>query len=177
MKYQLLLKVRAVGVSGVIGHSAEGAGLPSSATPPPCWENVMLPSYRAACYIWSSVFQSNSLQCSSTVNSSTVPVGFFFVCHIPWNASDFSSALSTSFLNICVFYVYGCSAYLYVCAPHIPGAAGGQKRVLVPLGLELQVVVSCCVLLGIKLRSLEEQPTLSCWAISTDCYQCYFLIF
>jgi hypothetical protein len=81
-----------------------------------------------------------------------------FVCHIPWTASDFSSALSTSFLNICMFYVYGCSAFLYVCTPHMLGAPGGQKRVLGPVGLELQMVVSCCVQLSIKLRSPGRAP-------------------
>lgn len=44
-----------------------------------------------------------------------------------------------------IFYVYGCFAIfarIYVCT-HMHSACGGQKRELDPLGLELQMFVSC----------------------------------
>lgn len=41
------------------------------------------------------------------------------------------------------FNVYGCFAYVYICATCVSDTLGGQKRVLALLELELYVVVSC----------------------------------
>lgn len=43
-----------------------------------------------------------------------------------------------------VFYVFGCSVYMYVYVPHVylPDVQRGQNRALDPLKLELQTVVS-----------------------------------
>jgi hypothetical protein len=41
-----------------------------------------------------------------------------------------------------VFYVYGYSAFIYICVPRVPGALQGKKRVLNHLELELPTVVS-----------------------------------
>lgn len=40
---------------------------------------------------------------------------------------------------------FECFASMYACAPHVPNAHGGQKRVLNPLELCLRMVVSHCV--------------------------------
>lgn len=48
--------------------------------------------------------------------------------------------------NVFYFDVLGCSAFIRVCTPHVQLAPlGGQKRVLVPSSLELEMVMSCYV--------------------------------
>lgn len=42
---------------------------------------------------------------------------------------------------------------MFICAPHVCSAPGGHTRTLGPLGLELQMVVSCLVGVGMELGS------------------------
>lgn len=44
-----------------------------------------------------------------------------------------------------LFYVYDYFACEYVCKIYMPGVHGGQRRALDPMGLVLQMVVSCQV--------------------------------
>ena len=45
-----------------------------------------------------------------------------------------------------LFCVNECFACMYVCVPHkCLAAPGGQKKALVPLELELEMIVNCCV--------------------------------
>jgi hypothetical protein len=46
--------------------------------------------------------------------------------------------------------------HICLCTVCVPGAHGSQRRVSDPLELELQFVVSCHVVLGIKPRSSEK---------------------
>lgn len=45
--------------------------------------------------------------------------------------------------DLLLFYVYGSSACMVVCAPHICITCRSRKRVSNPLALELETVVSC----------------------------------
>lgn len=50
-------------------------------------------------------------------------------------------------------YDYGCFTCMYVCVLHVDSTHKGQKRASDPLGLELQMLVSYRVLLGLRPRS------------------------
>ena len=52
--------------------------------------------------------------------------------------------------------MYGCFACMYVHTACMPGACKGQEMALDALGLELQIVVNCHVILGINFGLLEE---------------------
>ena len=56
-------------------------------------------------------------------------------------------------IHLFLFYDYGCFAFMHQM---FYSALAGQKRVLDPLGLELQRTVSCYVVLGLKPRSSER---------------------
>jgi hypothetical protein len=60
-----------------------------------------------------------------------------------------------SFLFVWVFSLYVC---MYVCmsTTHIPGARGGQKKTLDPLGLKLQMVLSHYVHTGNRTAVLRQ---------------------
>lgn len=55
-----------------------------------------------------------------------------------------------------------CICMLCMCRSHICGACGGQRKLLDPLEMELQEIVSCLMwVLGTKFgSSLEEQQVL-----------------
>ena len=49
---------------------------------------------------------------------------------------------TSSVLQLSACLIHECFVFSYVFAPLVPGALGGQKKALGPLGLELQPVVS-----------------------------------
>lgn len=55
--------------------------------------------------------------------------------------------------NILFLYEYGCFTCMYVCVLHMGSTSKDQKRTAYPIGLELQMLVSYYVVLGIKSRS------------------------
>lgn len=59
------------------------------------------------------------------------------------------------------FCVYEC---MYICmyVHHVCGALGGHKRVLGPLELELQVVMSCLMWVSEPRSSTRTENTLNC---------------
>ena len=58
-----------------------------------------------------------------------------------------------------LFYVYECSACMYVCMyACVPRAHGCQKKMLAPLEPELQVVVNCLVGAGNLTYVLCKSP-------------------
>ena len=69
---------------------------------------------------------------------------------------DLYKVFITSILKY--IYTYGCFDYMYVCAPHICSAHGGQKTVSYSLGLELQMVVSYPVGEQPVLLTVEPSP-------------------
>lgn len=74
--------------------------------------------------------------------------------------------------NVCEFCLHVC-----LCTMYMHGAWGGQKRVLGPLGLELWMVVSSYVMLGITPGSSERAACASdCWAISPGFRSLFYLI-
>ena len=66
-----------------------------------------------------------------------------------------------------LFILCVCFACMHVCrVRYIPGALRGQKRSLDPLELELQTVVNCQRVLGIKPRSSRRAVSaLNLWSI------------
>lgn len=84
------------------------------------------------------------------------------------------SALA-DFMNLCelfnffkkiflfLFYVCRCLTCIYICAPCVPGACGGQKRVLDPLALEIGTVARNH---GSRRNRTWDLSKRNCWTIS-----------
>lgn len=69
----------------------------------------------------------------------------------------------TNFLSFIISYVYGWLACMYIYVPHV--CSGCQKRVLDPLELELQLIVSFCVGNGLNLGPPGEQQSMVLTAV------------
>ena len=64
------------------------------------------------------------------------------------------------FKEIYSFYVYGCFAYVHVCAPCACCVSGGQKRGSDPQGWSYRQLRAAVWVLGMNPGPLEERPVL-----------------
>jgi hypothetical protein len=60
-----------------------------------------------------------------------------------------------------LFYVYECFACMYVCAPHVPGAHRGHKRVLNPHEIEVTDI---------------WESTCGCWELNQVLCKCFSVL-
>lgn len=119
-------------------------------------------------------FQAPGIMYTVTDNTFlTNPVNVWNSLSSMWE-QEFSckdSFLYRVYFKMFVSYFLCVCAWICICVPQVYSDLNGQKRAMTPLGLELQSVVYCYVVLDIKPGfSTRAASTVKHWAISSAQY-------